>query len=348
MANLTASNAANFGGGTPIPNQVFNPDSRLPPVDTLVLQRLICPQGAAAVPIVRRGAGMSAAARTENAAGITPTALATPTSSVATPAYYGIATGISTPAINRAGPNIDIQAMSKGDAALACAKYLITDETVGLHTEIAALSKTVGNSSSRLSLATIKAGAALVWPDVGDTEVLVCVINGIGYIHVEAEISASGSPNVSLDPGVPEMFRPFFTEGDGRWAGTIMGGRIAILVQPHSSYTYSSGGAYYGYICKAPRGAMPGLADGPQSEFNAGSEGGVEPAFAIGYYESPAAGPEMSGQQVETVQTAVGPLAAVTRSASGANTWEIDYFASGDVITAYGAAACQILYQTAA
>lgn len=351
MANLTASNAAGFGaGGSAPPAALYSGVTRASSPALLLIGRMVVPKGYPSARTTRRGAAPSAAARTENASPLTPTAVATPTSVDITPASYGVTLGVSTEAMNRAmedsGP-VDLTVIVEDDGALACEQYLLTDSSVGLASVLVpALSATYGSASVRLTYALIKSAFDTQQAALGGPVPSVLMTNMVGLAQLRDDLMSYASTNVQLDKGVEGMFGAFFA-GDDSFQGTLFGGLLAIYVEKATSNIYSSGGAYYSYLFVPDRRALAsGMADVADARWARGSSG-IHPTFTLGYREDPAAGPALaSPNNVTMLDTAGGPVAAVIRASLGTNSYEVDFYAAGAVSASYGASGAQILHST--
>lgn len=257
--------------------------------------------------IPRWGALPVAAARTENAAAVTPTTLTSPAAPTAARAKYGLAMGASDEAENATLVENSLVDRVKYELVLANQRYIDYDSLVGMANYLyGQLSVQVGSTGVGLVRQTLITGYNSIAASLGDDIVLVAHIEGYGKAQLHAEAAAAGASIYNQqDVGVlSDELKGLFANrlfGDKSMGAAVTnfhlfsmyGGRLHVFCSPYRAELATNGSDKVGAIYTPYLPGLNGMDAGANME-----TARVQPTYAIGYRANPvpASEPTMVGR----------------------------------------------------
>lgn len=350
MAQLTATNNAPAGHQGAEGRLAFYSTGMPKPISLGHCFMMVRGRGYPSCYFAKLGALPIAAAESEGAAAVTPTALSTPTGVTLTPAKYLISLAINSEAHWRALEVNDPLEIARKFAGYAAGHYLMSDNTVGLSEVFGTVSATGGNTGAAATLDGVLDAAETVRQNLDDANLVVSVIiDGKGQRDLQTDIYTNASA-VFGNPTIANTIKSVMSdagsmqadEDDGYWFA--IDGKTPVFVEPGYSMLDQSGGDRVGVACISPTDKIRGKAGIRISSAMQGGDREISPAFAMAVDEFPASATFRTAKNAEYADSPSGPLAMMERDYAGADFWTLDTRGAGDVALANDNSACQMLY----
>lgn len=349
MAQLTAANAAAFGHQGAEGRLAFYSTAMPTPISLAHCFYMERGRGFPSCYYPVTGALPAAAADSEGASAVTPSALSTPTGTTLTPAKYIISLAINSEAQQRSLEENDPLEIAREFAVYGCSHFLMTDNTVGLSEVFGTVSATGGNTGAQLTLDGVLSSAENVRANLNDANLVVsAIIDGKGQRDLQTDMytglsSAFANPVtgriIEAMLAAPESMQA--DADDGYWFSPD--GKTGIFVEAGYAMLDQAGGDRVGVCCISPTDVVrkPGLT------FASRMQGGareISPAFALAVEPEPAVASFRTAKNAEYVDSVAGPLALMERDYVGPDFWTLDVRGSGDVALVNDNSASQLLY----